>query len=160
MVNLFTFWWDGVQNQNNSNWFGTSLSQAHAAFNYAFTKTFPKLLYTEPFTAYTDEAIFRVGSRITGTGETTWNEDQVRNAIIQGLTSVGITGDVNKLQISLKSIEQIQQGQQLTLPDNSNITTAFTEDGKNEILDNFTTGIKTPMLIALVAIGALVLLRR
>lgn len=119
-VRLFTFWWTGVSraDYNPNDWFGVdpSMRDAHAIFNQAFVGTFPRLLYTNPFTNYTDAGI-GIGSQITGTGETTWNDAQIRAAIIAGANAVGLTGDESNLRVSAKTINELQQGQNLQLPE-------------------------------------------
>lgn len=169
MLSLFTFWWTGVRNANaNPNdWFAdTSLRVPHSVFNNDFANAFPRNLYTEPFTSYSDSGI-GIGSQITGTAETVGDETGIRNWIIQEAAHAGISGNPANLRISIKSIDQIQQGQQLQLPE-STVHPLATTDGVNQALqdtidslrhslpDASILGMSTGVLIA-VGIGVAVL---
>lgn len=133
-VNLFTFWWNNVSNANaNPNdWFAdNSLREPHLIFNEAFVASFPKLQFTAPFTNYTDRSI-AANSRLTGTAETAYGIEAVKAWILEAAKIAGIKGNTWDLNISLKTINQIQQGDFLTLPDNSNINDIFTQDGSDK----------------------------
>lgn len=174
-INLFTFYWDDVANRdyNPNNWFGnSSLHDVHALFNGAFVQAFQRQLYTTPFTTYTDAGVsnFGVGSQLRGTGETSYGIEAVRAWILSAANQVGIVGNPNDLHVDLRSIEQIQQGQQLQdAPSGEIIHTGALQEQldalKKSIEDGLTPdllstlGISTGVLIAL-GIGALYLFTR
>jgi len=155
-IALFTFNWDGIRraDYNSSDWFDSpDFHDNHTNFNNAFVRTFPRLLYTTPFTNYSNARI-GVESRITGTGETNWNESQVRAAIIAGVNAVGLIGDTSRLQLSYLTLEQIQQGQNLEVIGNTNVNPLVTEDGAGEATKDFT------IYFALGAVAVIALLMR
>lgn len=155
-TSLFTFWWDNVEraDYNPNDWFGEStLKPLHDNFNVAFTRTFPKLLYTNPFTAYTNANLW-TGSRITGTAETNWNEQQTRAALLAGLRAVGFVGDESNFHLSMKTIQQIQNGEQLTLPETT-VNPLATTDGADKAVKKI-----SPWFYGALVLGALVIIRR
>lgn len=169
MVSLFTFYWNGVTNANyNPNdWFSdSSLRVPHAAFNDAFVRAFPKELYTTPFTNYTDASNFGVGSQLTGTGETIGDVAGVKAWIIEEAGYAGIAGNPQNLNVSLRSIEQLQQGQQL---DNTpgTVNPLATTDGANQAIQDLinnlpdapTLGISTGVIIA-IGVGLFLITRK
>lgn len=130
-VRLFNFWWDGI-GYGGPDWFG-DLRSSHEVFNQAFVQTFPKLLYTNPFTSYNGGLGIIALSRLDGTAETTWNDDMIRAGILAMADSVGISGDPSKLHISSASIGEIQNGASLQIPD-TNVNPLATTDGVNAAL--------------------------
>jgi hypothetical protein len=130
-IRLFTFWWDGI-GYGGPDWFG-NLRDAHACFNGAFAQSFRKLLYTTPFTSYNAGGI-GIGSRLTGTGETTFNDAMLRAWILTAADSCGIGGDPGRLTISSRTISQIQSGDRLELPESS-VNPLVTSDGAKKATD-------------------------
>ena len=130
-IRLFTFWWDGI-GYGGPDWFG-NLRDAHACFNGAFAQSFQKLLYTTPFTSYNASGV-GIGSRLTGTGETTFSDAMLRAWILTAADRCGIGGDPGRLTISSRSIAEIQQGQTISTP-GTTVNPLVTTDGAKKATD-------------------------
>jgi hypothetical protein len=150
-VRLFTFWWTSVRPK----WSNTTLQGLHQIFNGAFVQTFPRLLYTNPFTNFSNSGI-GIGSQITGTGETLWSDAQVRAAIIAAFESIGIEGNAANLQISSRSMAELQGGQNLTLP-GSTVNPLATTDGANDFLSDIWGVGRWPLIIGGAVLAVLLL---
>lgn len=153
-VRLFTFWWDGI-GYGGENWFG-SLREAHDIFNGAFVQSFPRQLYTNPFTSYNASGI-GIGSRLTGTGETLYSDAQLRAWITTAADRAGIGGNVGNLRISSQTIGDLQAGQNLQIP-GSSVNPLATTDGANSFLAGLGADMKWP-LVAAAAVITLLLIR-
>lgn len=152
-VRLFEFTWTGIGVARSD----TSWRQAHEAFNQLFTRDFPKLLYSQPFTSYTPLGI-GIGSQLMGFGETTLDDAQIRGVLIYLAESCLIYGNPSNLRVSSRSLAEIQSGQTLDVSP-STVNPMVTTDGVSKYFNGLYEDYKWPVLIGAVAL-ALVITRR
>lgn len=162
-LSLFTFYWNGVKNANyNPNdWFGDpSLREPHLIFNEDFARAFPRNLYTNPSTGYTDSGI-GIDSQLRGTAETVGDYDSVRNWILQEAAYAGISGNPSMLHITINTIDEIQQGASVISGNAPNtISPYITSDGLDQVLQDLIDkgkGVATGALKTYVVIGGVFL---
>lgn len=108
---------------------GSQLSARHAQFDQAFVKTFPKLLYTNPSTSYTEPVgIASIGgeSQIHAVGDTRATPEITKTVILNLLRNANIPISSNIIFSQLTS-QELQQGAKLTPP----VNTSFVYHDKN-----------------------------
>ena len=140
-IRLVSFSWNGVA----SLWSNKSLQQAHAEFNALFTTAFPQLVYNRPFTSYTPLGL-GIGSQLTGMAETVMSDSQFRSVVYDLATGVGIRGEVSSLNVSGRTIAELQSGQTLTQP-GSTVNPLVTTDGIAKLGFDLFESYKWPVII-------------
>lgn len=153
-IRLLTFSWPNVRTRVSNQ----SLGQAHAVFNRRFTELFPRLLYTTPFTSYTNAALGITGSRLTGTCETVLSDNTMRSFIASAAAASGIDGNSNEMVISSHSIAALESGAVLNVP-GSTVNPLATTDGVNALGSDLFEQYKWPLVIG-TGIVVLLLIRR
>jgi len=147
-LRLFNFWWDGI-GYGGSDWFG-DLRTAHEAFNAGFSVAFPRQMYTSPFTSYTSGLGIINGSRLSGLGETNYNDAGIRAWVLSAAEQAGITGDPSQLHVSSEPIGY-SDGTSMQIP-GSTVNPLATTDGVNAAI-----GVLSETSWYLYAAGAVVL---
>lgn len=153
-VRLATFSWPNVRSRFSNR----SLRDAHTDFNRRFVDLFPKLLHTNPFTSYTAAAIGISGSRLTGTCETRLTDSVLRSIISITASTVGIDGDASDINISSRSIAEIEGGQVITVP-GSTVNPLVTSDGVNALGSQLFEAYKWQIVVGAAVLGVLLLRR-
>ncbi len=108
---------------------GSQLSARHAQFNQAFVKAFPKLLYTNPSTSFTEPiGIASIGgeSQIHAVGDTRATPEITKTVILNLLRNANIPISSNII-FSQRTIQELQSGATLTPP----VNTSFVYNDKN-----------------------------
>ena len=113
-ISLFNFQWMSAY----STPYGNLDREAHASFNRALIQTFPKRLYTNPFSSYVDKGL-TTRSRLYALAETTLSPSETKARIIELANQAGIQGSENNIIFGQKTINEIRQGQSLPDPGNA-----------------------------------------
>jgi hypothetical protein len=155
------------------------LKDRHAAFNQLFVSSFPRLLYTNPSTSYTEAGLAGISyfggqSQIAAVGETRLSPDQTKTKIKDLLRQAGVDAyQVGTINFDQKSIEQLQTGAKLIAPKNTADKKSVDSSGssfeslipslpKGSFLDNLGTslGVTTPIAIVAGAFLFVLITRR
>lgn len=153
-VRLATFSWPNVRSRFSNQ----SLGDVHAAFNRRFTDLFPRLLYTNPFTSYTNASFGITGSRLTGTCETRLTDSVLRSIISITAATVGLDGNSSDINISSRTIGEIQGGQVLTVP-GSTVNPLVTSDGVSDLGSQLFEAYKWQIVLGGLVLGFLLIRR-
>lgn len=144
-VRLFSFYWNDIKTAYDI-YGGGDLQPSYTQFDYAFVSQFPKILYSNPTTGYSNAGL-GITSQLRGTAETTWTDDMIRAGIVAGANAAGFVGNASNLVIDSKSLDQIQSGSLLSQTP-STVNPLVTTDGVNKLLGSnpiqaFTDTLKT-----------------
>lgn len=157
-VNLFSFQWRNVM---RGGYDVSNLKPSHDAFNASFVRAFPRILYTNPFTTYTNGGL-GIGSSVSALGETRLNRQQALAQISALLANAGFQGNPNDVQFSFDAV-----GRNTTiLAPQGTVNPLVTTDGANAAMDKFwdslglTLGVSATTAIVLAVIVGVIAIKK